>query len=286
MSETPWSPPPRNAVDRFIRRFNFLSHVAATLALYGVAAVALGLALAPALWIGQGLREAASALPGWQKWPLLGFAGGLGFFVFGFSLMIVVALLNFLLPTRIGSFRGTYYTLAAVPWYLHNGLFYLVRFTFLPFVTFTPFGLWFLRAMGMKIGHGTLINSEYLSDPRLLTLGKNVAVGGSVHIFAHYGGGGHLTIAPVLIGDDVTLGLGCTVMGDVEIAAGATILPHSVLIPGSRVGLREVWGGAPARQINREDFEHFKEGIHGLKSPDRLDDAAQGGVDTEAKKIR
>jgi acetyltransferase-like isoleucine patch superfamily enzyme len=264
---TPRNPPPRNAVDRFIRRFNAFSHVAATLALYGLAATALGLALTPTLWAGYGLWKIATSLPDWQRWLVLGLAAGGGFFAFGFALMIVVALFNFLLPTRVGPFHGSYYTLAAVPWYLHNGLFYLVRYTFLPFVTFTPFGIWFLRAMGMKIGRGTLINSENLSDPRLLTLGDNVAVGGNVRIFAHYGGGGHLTIAPVVIGDGVTLGLGCTVMGNVQIELGATILPHSVLLPGSRVGAHEVWGGVPARPISREDFEHFKEGIQGVKTP-------------------
>jgi acetyltransferase-like isoleucine patch superfamily enzyme len=259
-------PPPRNALDRFIRRYNVISHTAATLVLYGLAAAALGLALAPALWLIDRLHGLAAPLEGWLRWPALGLAGAAGFFVFGFALMAVVALLNFLLPTRSGPFRGTYYTLAAVPWFLHNGLFYLVRYTFLPFVTFTPFGIWFLKAMGMKIGRGTWINSEYLSDPRLVTLGEKVVVGGSVRIFAHFGSGGHLNIAPVVIGDRVTLGLGCTVMGDVVIGPGATILPHSVLLPGSRVGPEEIWGGVPARPISREDFEHFKEGIRGLQA--------------------
>jgi len=255
-----------NPIDRFIRRFNAPAHLLAALALYALAACALGLALIPALWVVKTLRDAAAPLPAWQHWPLLGLAGGLAFFTFGFGLIVVVPVFNFLLPTRIKPFHGTYYTIAAVPWYLHNGLFYLVRYTFLPFLTFTPFGIWFLKAMGMKIGHGTLINSEYLSDPRLLTLGENVVVGGSVRIFAHYGGGGHLIIAPVVIGDRVTLGLGCTVMGDVVIGPGSTVLPHSVLLPGSRVGEKEIWGGVPARHISREDLDHFRQGIHGVQA--------------------
>jgi acetyltransferase-like isoleucine patch superfamily enzyme len=167
------------------------------------------------------------------------------------------------LPTRIERFKGGYYTFAALPWYVHNALFYLVRFTFLPFVTFTPFGIWFLRAMRMKIGRRPFINTEYISDPQLLTLGDDVALGGSVRIFAHYGGGGHLVIEPVLIGDGATIGLGATIMGDVKVGARATVLPHSVLLPGSRVGPEETWGGVPARHIPREEMDRIKEGIRG-----------------------
>jgi acetyltransferase-like isoleucine patch superfamily enzyme len=133
----------------------------------------------------------------------------------------------------------------------------------MPFVTLTPYGIWFLKAMGMKIGKRAFINTEYISDPSFITLGDDVVIGGSVRIFAHYGGGGSLVIAPVTVGHRATLGLGCSVMGDVEIGEDAVILPHSVLLPGSRVGAGEVWGGVPARPIPREDRDAFKQVIRG-----------------------
>jgi acetyltransferase-like isoleucine patch superfamily enzyme len=257
MDHLPLSPRPQSAIDRLLDRMGVFAHLAAVLVIYVIAIAALGLALAPAAWLlGRALDAPVSS---WPRWPLLGLAFAAAFFVFGFALMIVVPVFNFLLPTRVRPVRGTYYSIAAIPWFLHNALFYLVRFTFLPFVTFTPFGIWFLRAMGMKIGRRTLINSEYISDPRLLTLGNDVVVGGSAHVFAHSGNGGHLNIAPVVIGDRVTLGLGATVMGDVVVGAGATILPHSVLLPGSRVGVGEIWGGVPARPLSREEMDRIKE---------------------------
>ena len=127
-----------------------------------------------------------------MRWILLGFGLALCFFVFGFALLIVVPIYNWLLPTRVQPFKGGYYSLKAVPWFLHNGLFYLVRFTFLPFVTLTTFGIWLLKAMGMKLGRHAFINTEYISDPQLITLGDDAALGGSVRIFAHYGGHGNL----------------------------------------------------------------------------------------------
>ena len=54
-----------------------------------------------------------------------------------------------------------------------------------------------------------------------------------------------------------------TVMGDVEVGDGATVLPNSVLLPGSRVGAGETWGGVPARRITRDEMEAFKDGIRG-----------------------
>ena len=121
--------------------------------------------------------------------------------------------------------------------------------------------------MGMRLGERVFINTEFISDPRLITLGDDVVIGGSVHLFAHYGGGGHLVIAPTVVGARATIGQEATLMGDVQVGEGATVLPHSVLLPGSRVGAGEIWGGVPARRIGREEFEQYKQGIHGVGAP-------------------
>jgi acetyltransferase-like isoleucine patch superfamily enzyme len=84
-----------------------------------------------------------------------------------------------------------------------------------------------------------------------------------VRICAHYGGGGNFCIAPVSIGHRATLGLGCVVLGDVIIGDDATILAQSVLLPGSRVGPGETWGGIPARRIERETMDQIKAEIRG-----------------------
>ena len=263
---TAFNPPARGWLDRLIQRFGLAAHVIATLLVYAVAATAIGLALAPALaflswWLALWADATTTA---W--WIAAGCGLGAAFFIAGFALLAVVPVYNWALPTRVVPFHGGYYSIAAVPWLLHNALFYLVRFTFLPFVTLTPFGLLFLRAMGMKLGRRAFVNTEMISDPRLITLGDDVAIGGSVHLFAHYGGGGHLTIAPVRVGARATIGQKATVMGDVEIGDDAVILPHSVLLPGSRVGAGEVWGGVPARPIGDEELERFKQRIHGVSA--------------------
>jgi acetyltransferase-like isoleucine patch superfamily enzyme len=258
------NPPPRTALDRILRRFARASYAGAVLLLYLVASTALGVAFAPALWVWQRTAGFGAAWPGSWSVIWMGFVGACCFFIFGLALMAVVPVYNFLLPTRFKPFKGGYYTIHALPWFIHNGLFYLVRFTFLPFATLTPFGVWFLKAMGMKIGRHAFINTELISDPRFIEVGDDAALGGSVRIFAHYGGGGNLVIAPVKIGNRATLGAGACVMGDVEVGDGAVVLPHSVLLPGTRVPAGETWGGVPAKRITREEMDEIKRHIKGV----------------------
>jgi acetyltransferase-like isoleucine patch superfamily enzyme len=258
---SPKNPPPNGTFDLVLRRFARVSYHMFVVAVLVVASSALGCALAPALWIWRTASAWSEPLPALLRYPASGLALSAAFFAFGFTLLLIVPVYNFLLPTRVKPFKGGYYTIHAVPWALHNALFYLVRFTFLPFVTLTPFGIWFLRSMGMTIGRHVFVNTELISDPSLITLGDDVTLGGSVRVFAHYGGGGNLVIAPVVIEDRATVGIGVTIMGDVRIGRGAVILPHSALIPGSRVGEGETWGGIPARPISREEMERIKASI-------------------------
>jgi acetyltransferase-like isoleucine patch superfamily enzyme len=259
------NPPPINLFEVVIRRFARSTYMIVVILMYLLASLALGVALAPALWLTQSLLQFVPEAVHYWDFVLQGTIYGLAFITAGLSLMLTVVVLNKLLPTRCKPFKGGYYTIHAVPWFLHNGLFYLVRYTFLPFVTLTPFGVWFLKGMGMKIGRHAFVNTEYISDPSLIELGDDVAVGGSVRMFAHYGGGGNLVISFVKIGNRVTLGAGVCVMGDVIVEDGATILPNSVLLPGSRVAAGSTWGGVPARPIPREEMVELKSRIRGLK---------------------
>jgi acetyltransferase-like isoleucine patch superfamily enzyme len=252
------NPPPAGPLDRLLRRFARPSYHLFVLLVLVIAASAMGLALAPAIWLWKTVNGAAAAWPALARYPALGVTLSAAFFVFGFSLLLIVPFYNRVLPTRAKPFKGGYYTIHAAPWLLHNALFYLVRYTFLPYITLTPAGIWFLRAMGMRIGRHAFVNTELISDPCLIHLGDDVVLGGSVRIFAHYGGGGNLVIAPVVIHDRATIGIAATVMGDVIVGPGAVVLPHSAVLPGSRIGPGETWGGVPARPIPKEEMERLR----------------------------
>jgi hypothetical protein len=254
------NPEPTNLADRFIRRFSRPSYGVTVLAVYLMAASAVGLALVPSLLLVNAAGPRLGSWDSWLRWPALGVLGGGALFLAGFALLVVVPVYNFLLPTRLRPFSGGYFTFAALPWYLHNALFYLVRFSFLPFVTMTPIGILFLRAMGMRLGRRVRICSENFSDVGMITLGDDVVIGGSATLFCHHGGAGRLVIAPIVIGDRATIGEKATIMGDVIIGEGATVMAHSVLLPGTRVGAKERWGGVPSRRITPDEWKSYREG--------------------------
>jgi acetyltransferase-like isoleucine patch superfamily enzyme len=164
--------------------------------------------------------------------------------------MIILPILNHVLVGSLKEWKGPYYSLEAIRWYIHNGILYMLRYSFLEFVTPSPFSLWFYRAMGMKIGESSVINSTHISDPSLVSLGSKVTIGGSATIVAHYGQAGFLVLSPVLIEDEVTIGLRATVMGGAKIRRGAKILPNSVVMPKTEVPAGEIWGGVPAQKID------------------------------------
>lgn len=235
--------------ERLLRRFKSVVYVLTMIPIYAIGMGCLGVALVPAIAFFQ--RVSALAVGHSMLFQYFTWGVGLatGFFIFGFTLILIIPTLNFLLRTTPHPCRGVYYSLDFLKWFVHNALTYVVRYTFLEFVTPSPFNLLFFRLMGMKIGRGTQINSSNISDPGLITLGERVTIGGSATICAHYGMGGFLVIAPVIIGKDATIGLKATVLGGVEIGEGAKVLPNSAVLPKTVIPAGETWGGVPAVKI-------------------------------------
>jgi serine acetyltransferase len=174
----------------------------------------------------------------WQNVGMA-FSIGAGFFLYGLSLIFVVPAVNKLLPLKVNPHRATWYSLSVVPWYYHNALTYLVRYTFLEIITPTPLNKLFYQMMGMKIGKGTMINTTNISDPCLIEIGDYVTIGGSCTLVAHYGMKGFLIIDRLKIEDHATIGLKATVFGDVVIGKGAMVKPGEVVMPKTRIPPRE-----------------------------------------------
>lgn len=238
-----------------LRKFQILVHILLVAPLYALGSLCVGLAIVPGVYLFSYLNEVSTGLIPFLRFWILGSAIGAGYFMYGFSLLFLVPALNLLFRAHLSSWRGPYYSLPAVKWYIHNGLTYLMRFTFLEFLTPTPMNLLFYRLMGMKIGRGTIINSTHLSDPSLIEMGEKVTLGGSVTIVGHYGQGGFLVLAPVKIGDKATIGLRAIIMGGVEIGAEAKILPGSVVLPKTVIPAGQTWGGVPAQPVNISEIK-------------------------------
>ena len=241
-------------VEGLIRRGQAMAQVVVLLFIYVGASMAVGISLIPSVYLFGAINTWSAAFAGPLRVAAMGFAVGSGFFLYGFSMIFVVPALNFILRANLKPWRGPYYSVGTLNWYVHNSLTFLMRYTFLEFITPTPFNVLFYKLMGMKVGRGTQINSSCLTDPSLIELGKNVTIGGSATICAHYAMGGYLIIAPVKIGDGAVIGLRAIVMGGVEIGEKAKILPNSAVLPKTIIPAGETWGGVPAVKVNMSEL--------------------------------
>jgi hypothetical protein len=221
--------------ERFIRRFRGVSFFIALGTLYFLVLLAMGISATPGVYLFMYANEAGSVLPQFLHYLSIGCSIVFGYFLYGFSMIFVVPLFNFLMPFRAKPFRGNYFSLSSIPWYFHNAFIYVVRYTFLEFFTPTPLNILFYKMMGMKIGKHSHINTTNISDAALIEIGDRVTIGGSATIFAHYASKGYLVVEPVKIKDGATIGIKATVMGDVEIGEGVVIGPHEVVMPKTRI---------------------------------------------------
>ena len=221
--------------ERFIRRFRGVSFFISLGTLYILVLLSMGISATPGVYLFMYANDAGAELPQFFYHLSIGCAIVSGYFLYGFSMIFVVPLFNFLMPFRVKPFRGNYYSLSTIPWYFHNAFIYVVRYTFLEFFTPTPLNILFYKMMGMKIGKHSHINTTNISDAALIEIGDRVTIGGSATIFAHYASKGYLVVEPVKIKDGATIGIKATIMGDVEIGERAMVGPHEVVMPKSRM---------------------------------------------------
>ena len=168
---------------------------------------------------------------------------GFGFFGFVFTLIFIVPLVNFPFIPFVKAYRGAWYSIESIPWYYHNALTYLVRYTVLDLITPSPLNVLFFKMMGMKVGKNVMINTSNVSDPCLIVLEDYVTIGGSVYMMAHYGMKGFLIIDKLVIKKGAMVGLAAKLLGGVVIgekavvAPNVAVLPKTVIKPGEKYGV-------------------------------------------------
>lgn len=217
--------------ESIMRRFRTLSFAVLLTPLMLVCCGCVGLAAGCGLFVFDVFKNFSAAWHPVLQYMMMGLGLSFGYFTYGVTLVFIIPAANFLMPFRVKPSRGPFYSLPAIPWFFHNALTYMVRYTFLEFLTPSPLNVLFYRMMGAKIGKGVVINTTNISDPGLLTLGDFVTVGGSATIFSHYGQKGYLIVAPTVIGDYTNVGLKASIMGGVTIGKNVTIKPHSAILP-------------------------------------------------------
>jgi hypothetical protein len=222
-------------LETFIRKFRTLGFSLLMMPIAVLYIICMGISLVPGVMLFQYVYQTTLNFNFIFKSAALGFSIAAGFFLYGFTLIFIVPLVNKLLPWKVKPQRSTWFSLSVIPWYYHNALTYLARYTFLDIITPTPLNKLFYQLMGMKIGKGTMINTSNISDPCLIEIGDNVTIGGSCTLVAHYGMKGFLIIDKLVIKDRAVIGLRSNVFGDVVIGEGAVVKPNEVIYPKTRL---------------------------------------------------
>lgn len=135
-----------------------------------------------------------------------------------------------------------------------NILFYLILFNSLIRTHFLPVPLLRLvyLALGARLGHNTYSAGAIL-DPPLTSIGDNCIIGHNAVLFSHAIEGRRLSLAAIHIGNNVTIGATAVVMSGVTIGDGAIVSAGAVVTKGSCIGTGEVWGGVPAKLLQRRE---------------------------------
>jgi non-ribosomal peptide synthetase-like protein len=118
-------------------------------------------------------------------------------------------------------------------------------------LTGTPLLVWYLRALGARIGRDVLIDSLDLPVPDLLTIESGASLGTSVYIENARIERGELIVGPVRIGRDAVIDSFAVLENDTALGDGARLGGLSALAAGRNVPPGEIWEGSPARPVQR-----------------------------------
>lgn len=218
-------------IETTLRKFSFFSYIITITLVSGAYIIAIGSALTPGIYLYSIVSNDLANTAPLLKAFYLGCTVAIGFVGFILSIILVVPLLNAPVLPFVKPYRGPWFSLESIPWFYHNSLTYLVRYTILDFITPTPLNIFFFRMMGMKIGKGCMINTSNISDPALIQLGNHVTIGGSAYMMAHYGMKGFLVIDGLKIGDGSNVGLNAKILGGVTLGKKVMIAPNSAVLP-------------------------------------------------------
>lgn len=236
--------------ETILRRFQTLSFILFLLPIAFAGVICVGISLAPGIMIFQWVAEQTVQTPFVLKAFYYGFTFAFGAVAFTITLIFIVPVLNLPCLPFVKAYRGAWFSLESMPWYYHNALTYLVRYTVLDFLTPSPINILFFRMMGMKIGKGVLLNTSNISDPCLIVIEDYVTVGGSAFLMAHYGMKGFLIIDKLHIKKGAMIGLSAKLLGGVIVGEKAVVAPNCAVLPKTFIKDGEKFGLAASGTTN------------------------------------
>lgn len=174
---------------------------------------------------------------------------GVGYFLYGFTLMLVTSFLNMVFGLKLKPGRHKYFSLECIRWVLASALHLVVKVTFVDFVMLSPILNQWYRMMGARIGSGVMINSRYVHDMSLLEIEDGAIIGGEAAISCHAAEKGYLVLSKVRVGKNAMIGQRSILMPGVTVGDGAVVAAQAVVLKDTEIPPGETWVGIPARKL-------------------------------------
>ncbi|WP_232318075.1 Pls/PosA family non-ribosomal peptide synthetase [Neomicrococcus aestuarii] len=109
----------------------------------------------------------------------------------------------------------------------------------------TPALVWWLRALGAKIGHGVWCESYWLPEADLVTLGDSSTVNRGTVVQTHLFHDRVMAIDTVVLDDGATMGPHGVILPAAELGSSATVGPASLVMRGESIPASTYWMGNP-----------------------------------------
>ena len=187
-------------------------------------------------------------------WRLAAFPAAYVALIFGFYTALLLVRVVFVRKVRPGSYslseRG------ALRWIVADSMMRMIERSFLRgyLKEFAIPRYLFYRVMGAKIDASFMLGVDVrILDPWLLKVGPKSLIGSFVVISGHAVEGNTVTLAPVRIGANVTIGMRAILMPGASIGDGAMIGAGALVSKGTQVPAGETWAGVPARKMDRKE---------------------------------
>ncbi|WP_258806105.1 Pls/PosA family non-ribosomal peptide synthetase [Pseudarthrobacter sp. NS4] len=126
----------------------------------------------------------------------------------------------------------TFIELVSAPWFARAA-------------TGTPALVWWLRALGAKIGSGTWCESYWLPEADLVTLGRNATVNRGCVVQTHLFHDRVMSMDTVTLEDGATMGPHGVILPQASVGAGGTVGPASLVMRGETIPAATYWMGNP-----------------------------------------
>lgn len=118
----------------------------------------------------------------------------------------------------------------------------------------TPAMVWWLRALGAKIGHGTWCESYWLPEADLVTLGESSTINRGCVIQTHLFHDRVMAIDAVTLEAGATMGPHGVILPAASIATSGTVGPASLVMRGETVPASSYWMGNPISPWKGPEF--------------------------------